>query len=304
MASDYTVSFGGITIGNGTAIPLMNATGFEDLPDVRTDDVDLGYAWGETPGTDYSAGRDIVLDFLILDSGSGDFFTTVEAVKAASIIGSETTMTFQLPGRVSRSISCRPRRRSIPVTPDYQFRYGLASIEFHATDPRIYDAAASNSLPVFVSGSAGFKMSLGAGVDLGVKMTLGAGVDLGLKFTGISGTGLVTCTNAGSVNTYPVMTFSAPAGMSQWSVTNQTTGQVFSVVQTLGAGETLIADMKSAATGRSSLPISISGASRYGSWQAPRTPFALVPGANVLRFDVTTGDPNAACLISWQSATL
>jgi hypothetical protein len=174
-----------------------------------------------------------------------------------------------------------------------------------ATDPRIYDATPlSNSLPVFVSGSAGIKLSLGAGVDLGTKMTLGAGVDIGLKLVGASGSGLVTCTNAGSVATYPVMTFSAPAGMSAWSVTNQTTGQVFTVVQSISAGESLIADMKAAATGRATLPISVSGASRYGSWQPPRTPFALVPGANVLRFDVATGDPNAACLISWQSATL
>jgi hypothetical protein len=100
------------------------------------------------------------------------------------------------------------------------------------------------------------------------------------------------------------MTFSAPAGMSAWTITNQTTGQTFIVAQTLNVGETLIADMTIAATGKPGLPISIGGASRYASWTPPRTPFYLAPGANVIRFDVATGDPNATCLLQWQNTNI
>lgn len=307
MALDYTVIYNGLTIGNGTNVQIMKLTGVEDLPDLRTSDVDLGFADGEIAGQDWANGRDVAIDFLILDTpGAGDFFSTIAAVKAAFVKAlTESTLLLQLPGRASRSIVCRPRRRSIPVSDDYQFHYGAGSVEFHATDPRIYDTVPlSWSLPVFVAGTAGVKLSLGAGADLGHKMTLGAGADIGVKMSGISGAGLVNASNAGTVATYPQIVFSAPAGMSSWTVTNQTTGQVMTINQTLNPGESLIADMMVAATGKPGLPISIGGVSRYGSWQSPRTPFALVPGLNVLRFDVAAGDPNAAALVTAQSAYL
>lgn len=306
MALDYTITFNGLTIGNGTSIQIMGVEGLEDLPPIRTDDVDLGYQWGETPGIDYPDGRDITVDILILDSGVGDYFTKVEQVKAASLPGTESTLVFQLPGRNQRSMICRARRRRLPVSQNYQYRYGAATLEFHATDPRIYDTSSSSwSLPVFVAGNAGWDATAGAGVDAGWDATAGTTVDAGWDATsGAVGAGLVNAINSGTIDMYPQIVFSPGTGMSSWRVTNQTTGQILTINQTLNTGETLIADMQIAATGKPGLPISVGGAGRYGSWQSPRTPFALIPGLNVLRFDVLVGDQNAAALVTGQPATL
>ncbi len=306
MALDYTIQFGGLTIGNGTTYQIMNIVGLEDMPDLRTSDVFIGYNDGETAGNDYVAGRTIHVDFVVFDSGVGDFPAKVEALKAAFSKGSvETAFTFQLPNRPQRSLQARCRRRLLPVNTEYQFKYGAGSVEFHATDPRIYETAVQYSMVVFVSGVAGWDATAGAGVDAGWDTTAGAGVDAGWDATvGAVGTGLQNVTNAGTTNTFPVVTFSSPTGMSAWTLTNQTTGQVLSLVQTLNTGETLVADMQIAATGKTGIPVSVGGASRYGSWVAPRTPFVLVPGVNQLRYDVSVGDQNATASLLVQSAYL
>jgi Phage tail protein len=181
------------------------------------------------------------------------------------------------------------------------------AIEFEFPDPRLYSAVLQQaSLTVFVAGSLALDFTVGAGADLALDFTVGSGADIAVDFTGTASSGLQTITNLGAVDTYPIFVFSPATGISSFSVTNQTTGQVLTINQSVVAGQTLIADMQAAATGMSSgvasLPISIGGTSVYGSWQAPRTPFRLVPGPNVLRFDVATGDPSATALATAPSA--
>jgi hypothetical protein len=89
--------------------------------------------------------------------------------------------------------------------------------------------------------------------------------------------------------------------MSIYSVTNQTTGQVFSMVQSIGVGETLIADHQAAAIRSAGALVTVGGASRYGSWQPPRNPFRLAQGTNLVRFDVASGDQASTCLMTWSN---
>jgi hypothetical protein len=171
MAVDYNITFGAVTFGPGTNIQILEVAGLEDLPGLRTSDAELGYAHGQTPGNDYLDGRDITIRFLVLDSGAGDFFNTVEALKAATVVGAaEAQLIFQLPEPRAACVGSgvKVRQRDIPVGANYQYRYGEGTVQFHATDPRIYDAAATSSaIPVFVAGSAGWDATAGAGVDAG-----------------------------------------------------------------------------------------------------------------------------------------
>lgn len=308
-AQDYQLDWNGaIVVGDGTLWEIDSWAGLEELT-TRGTDVPQPQAWGSIPGSSYVDARVVTI---VIES---DDPSNMLVAEAAFLPPSESApdllspMRVKFPNREEFLIYGRVARRVRSRDVESTFGVTKMTIEFEFPDPRLYSAVLQQaSLTVFVAGSLGLKMSLGAGADLGVKMTLGSGVDLGVKMIGVASTGLSTITNLGYIDAYPIITFSPATGISSFSVTNQTTGQVFTVNQTVSPGQTLIADMQAAKTGMSNgaaaLPMSIGGSSVFGSWVPPRTPLRLIPGANVLRFDVTVGDPAATALVTAPSAYL
>ena len=311
-AANYQVDFNGTVIGNGTDVILMDHSGFEQWS-TRGSDVPLPTAWGDIPGSSYVESKVVAL------SVRSQNRTSIAAFEAALIGPTMAAPDALVPvrwkfpdreeflcyGRCGR----RNRVRSVEsdtATFNWQFDFEL---EF--PDPRVYAAVLQQvSLTVFVAGGSALDYTVGTGVDLAFEYTVGAGVDLAFEYVGISSSGLQTLTNLGYVDTYPLIVFSPATGISSFSVTNQTTGQVFTVNQTVNVGQTLVADMQAAATATgslgntSALPVSIGGVSVYGSWVAPRIPLRLVPGNNILKFSVTAGDTAAAALVTAPSAYL
>lgn len=280
MALDYTITFAGLTIGNGTPFQLMNIDGIENLPDIRVADSPRGGRDGEFSGLDLLAGRDITIDLVIFDSGVGDYFTNIELFKAMSLkAASESIFTFQLPGRTSRQLMARARRRSLPVAQDYQFRYGAASVQFHATDPRIYDSTltqVSTSLPT----SSG-----------GLSFAAAAPFVFGSGGTG----GSLAAPNIGTYEAPYVIVFTGP--LVAPSLEHVAQGKKLDFAGgSLAAGETLVVDSLS----RTAL---LNGtASRY-SWLTSLSQwFTLAPGANGLRFAGASGAGSVQ--ISYRSAWL
>ena len=304
-AADYQLDFNGTIMGDGTAWDVVSWAGLEEWT-TRGTDVVAPTLWGTIPGSTFVDPKVVTITVESVDP------TNMLLLEAALMPPADNSATDLVPIRwkfpnreelkVSGRCSRRARNRDLAATA------GLTRLTFELQipDPRAYSAATTSySIPVFVAGVAGWDSTAGTGVDAGWDSTAGTTVDAGWDSTvGAAGAGLANVTNSGTVNTYPVITFTAPAGMSAWSVTNQTTGQVLAFTQTLNTGESLIADMQIVATGKPGVPISIGGASRYGSWTAPRTPFVLIPGVNLLRFDVPTGDQNAAAALAVQSAYL
>lgn len=275
--ADYQLTFGGLTIGAGTNIQILGATGLEDLPAVRSGDLDVGYMDGQVPGLDLASGREITVDVLVLDSGAGDYFTTIEALKAATVVASaESTLTYQLPGRAARACRARPRRRSIPVDTQYQFRYGKGALQFYATDPRWYDTAftaAAMSLPSATSG-----------------LTFPATASFVFGSAGTGGS--VVVNNLGNYPAPWVATFTGP--LVQPSL--QLGSQVVTFAGTLNAGETLVVD----SLGRSVL---LNGtASRY-SWVTSTSVWWFIPiGSSSVQFNAASG--TGTCSFAYRSCWL
>jgi hypothetical protein len=225
MALDYTVTFAGLTIGAGTSFPILNLDGIETLPDVRSGDLDRGYQDGQTPGLDLLTGRDITVDLLVMDSGVGDYFANVEKLKAATVPqASEFALVYQLPSRNPRTLNVRARRRLLPVTPNYSFRYGQASILLHATDPRIYDASFTTLVTGLPTAATGLTFNAPAPFVFG---SAGTG-------------GSVLATNAGNYPAPWVATLAGP--LTNPSIIRLDTGQTILWNSTLNVGETLVID--------------------------------------------------------------
>lgn len=308
MALDYALSYNGFSFGAGTNVAILQADGLEDLPGIRVFDMPRGGFDGEVPGFDLADGRVITMDLLVLDSGAGDFPATVEAAKAAFIQSTtESALTFQLPGNRLRTMNVRCRRRAIPVTTEYAYRFAKLTVEFHATDPRIYDQVALQSTaPPFAAGTAGFTLRLGSGVNAGFVLRTGSGANAGFVYSGTVGSGAVNCINSGNVATYPTFTIKSGSGISAWTITNTTTGVIATFAGTMGPGSVMTFNLQAVTNGSSTvIPVSVDGASRYTFWQSPRSILSLQPGLNVLQFDVQAGDAvNSSCQVAWSNAYL
>lgn len=303
-ASDYQIDFNGLVIGDGTAYEIMQISGLEDWS-TRGSDVPIPNAYGSIPGSSFVNAS--VVTVVVESVNPPDMEILVATLSPPSNAAPDTLVPvrYKYPNSEERlrfgRCSRRGRVRDVPST----FGKTQLTFEVEFPDPRAYSAVLQQaSLTVFVAGGSGFELTAGAGADIGFDLTVSSGADIGFDLTGTSSSGLQTITNSGYVDTYPIIVFSPATGISAFSVTNQTTGQTFTVNQTVNPGQTLIANMQAVATGNGALPLSIGGSTVYGSWVPPRLPLRIVPGANVLRFDVTTGDTAATALVSVPSGYL
>ena len=264
--ADYQLVYNGTTFGAGTAIQLLSASGLEDLPDIRSGDISRAFAHGEAPGLDLAAGRNVDLQLLVTDSGAGDYWTNIETMKALSVPQTaELQLTYTLPGRAARTLMCRPRRRALTVDTDYQFRYGAMSLQFHATDPRIYSSS-------FTSGALTLPTAL-------TGLTFPATSPFVFTASGTGAT--LIATNSGNTPAPWVAVLAGP--LVNPTITLASTGSAISLGGTLAAGEVLTID----SLARSIL---LNGtASRY-SWLATSSAwFSLPVGTSTVQFGGASG---------------
>lgn len=281
MALDFSATFNGLSFGAGTTIQIVDVSGFDDLPGLRTTDQPRPRDTGEFGGNDLSGGRDVTMTLLILDSGVGDFYTTVEAFKAATVPqGTNLTLPLvvQFPGGRQRQLNCRPRQRSLPTDVDYVTRYGKAAVQFHAVDPRWYDVNQSSGSMTPPSATTG--------------LVFNAAFDL--SFGGGTTGGQLTCVNNGNFETRPVITVTGPC--TNVTLTNNTTGLTVGANITLAAGDSLVFDF-------GARTIVLNGTtSRYNAIAPASVWWNLAPGSNDIRFlsSSTTGTAQ----VVWRSAWL
>lgn len=116
------------------------------MPAIRSADQPRARSHGELIGLDLYSGRDITID-LVLMANDGVTLMEAQSELGASL---ETTLTteeplwFQIPNLEVLCAMCRPRKRT--MTWDFNYAaagLGLPTVQFHATDPRLYGAGQS-----------------------------------------------------------------------------------------------------------------------------------------------------------------
>lgn len=263
---DYQLTFRGLTIGAGTPWQIERLEGVEDLPQLRTTDLDISGRHGQAPGNDLLSGRAVMVSLLVFPGPTATFAQNVEALKAITVPQpAESDLVVELPGRLPRVLRCRPRRRSLPVDVEYSFQYGRAAVELWATDPRIYAQAASSSVIGLPSAATG--------------LTFDAPAPFVFGSAGFGNAAAIT--NAGN---FPAPWIASIAGpVTNPVITLADTGESVLLVGTVNAGETLVVD--------SAAPAVLLGgtASRY-AWVGPgSTWWTLPPGPSTVQFGATAG---------------
>lgn len=289
--ADLTWSYRDLVFGEGTAIYVNRAEGFEGF-EARTADADQPRGHGAIRGLDYVAPRTVAFELALIDTTEAVDSSAYEALYASvraaftPSLSQDYPLIFKRPGQPERQINCRP----IQLTRTEDFlrfnRFGFPPIVLRAADPRIYSTTEQTvSAPVFAAATGGFELPADLPVDFGTGTQVEAVV-----------------TNAGTAEAYPLVRFYGPISGTVTGVklTNTTTGQILQVNTTITSGQILSADMSAAVTGSNALVVSLDGASRYGSWALPRDAFYLAPGSNALRFEVIGTSTNALATITWR----
>ncbi len=261
----------GLLIGAGTDYRVEAVEGLEGW-EVRTSDDDLPRGDGALRGVDLESARQVL--FTVNFDGTR---TQIESRLAALLRAlvpqrdEDWELIFRLPGQELRSLYCRPINLIRSLDPRQTVLHNQ-KFTLRAADPRHY-ATAISTLTVPISAS---RVS----------------------------PSLVQAINTGSGRAYPIIRVDGPPGTvpaSRVVLTNVTTGSKFDVAAVLGAGSTLVGDMRARITGAPVSAVTIDGTSKYGAWQAPRVPFVLDPGINQLMFEVEPAGVAPVCSLEYRS---
>lgn len=302
---DHQIRFGGLLTGDSTNYDIVQEEGFTSFS-VRTADDDFPLQWGSIPGTDEVNARVVKLRYEMLNDPAA-----VRAFRDAFLPSGSTLspLVAKFP-EFEEEVTVQARVRNRPRTRTVTDVLGVVAIdvEMYVPDPRLYfTATQQQAVPVYTVGGDALDATTGSGADLAFDTTTGSGADAAFDATGVTATGTVIVTNRGNTDTYPILLFTpdGSSGMSQWTLTNLTTGEVATFATTLSPGQTMLADFSMVATSKPGSPVTINGSSVYSAWQQPRTPLRTVPGDNTFRFDVLSGTAgNAFCLVTAPSAVL
>lgn len=273
VTDDYEIEFNGQQIGGASNISVVSFTPFEN-PEMRVSDFARPLDDGLFPGNDYYGGKSFILEMEV-DSG----WTGVRAALAAFQTSDEMPIVFQLPTIGKLQINCRVRRRSsLPIDIGYVVGSSTTvSVEFFATDPRVYSLTKHTSVATLAASTAGLTFDATPNFVFGGATSSTVVVD-----------------NAGTYATHPLIVITG--AIDNPVLENVTSGKLLQFAGSLASGDTLSVDFLNRT-------VILNGtASRY-SWVVDSSAWwDLAPGNNSIRLGGSAGSPVPTATISWYDA--
>ena len=202
----YSFAFNGFVFGGaGNGVQILSIEGLEDLPKLRVQDDNRGYADGMFTGRDFYSNRTLTFTVQILASETNSMVQNLEYLQTALQPQQTGTgiLQFQLPNADLQRVNARVRRRSIKIDPDFTYGKAVGMYEFFCPDPLIYDDTLQ-TVDISQSSSA-----VGRTYNRTYNMSFGGG----------SASNLVI--NSGWATTYPTITINGPVINPQ--ISNATT---------------------------------------------------------------------------------
>jgi hypothetical protein len=285
LVSDYwQMEYRETLLGEGSSFALVQAEGLLDLPALQTADRLRLRRHGLSPGDDFAASRSIVLQIEVDADDTTALNSTMSTLLDITRPGlDESPLTLKVPGVAGggkRRVNVRPRRREVPIDLDFFYGLPMVTIEFVATDPRIYDATPWRVVTALPSGTGGLSFPATSP----------------LYFDAQSETGDIEAENQGTFPVAPVIRIDGP--VTNPTVTHLEKGSTLDFTITLGASDYLIIDNES----RSVL---LNGTSnRYSTLTSTSQWWDLDPGDNTIRFRSDTNTEAAVMTAYYRSAWL
>jgi hypothetical protein len=290
--ADWQYDIGGVLIGSGTPVQVIETTGL-GRPPVRDADVDQPSMDGQFAGPDYWTARQIQFDAAIRIPGDAaachDMVAALQAATdgaAVRLVGGQgLTLRILRPGRAVKSLTVRARK----LDPEYKqviHGYVPLDMEFFAHDPTFYaDADSTTELPLGWLTGGGFAAPVVAPIY----------VQSGT--TAADRPGWVT--NNGDADAWPVIRITGPA--ANVTITHVATGRSLALpTLNLDAGRWVEIDTR---PGYRTVTWDNGGnASTYLSPASRVDLFALPPGTSEMRWTAFDSTNTARLRLTWRDA--
>ncbi|CAL9607703.1 hypothetical protein SUDANB95_05523 [Actinosynnema sp. ALI-1.44] len=203
LTVDAQIEWRGTVLGGLSPYGWDDLTGWYDLPEQRGSNAALPGYHGSFPGRRVSGDRVITYDYKSRATSLAAFkaaMDTLRRITAPAEDPPEEPLVVRLDG-VPLLAWARCDRRVIPTGRQYGLGRADGSIQWTATDPRLYSVTEkSASANLATPGSSGVDFSAG-GLDFG-----SGGLDFGSGQQG----GVLTATNSGHVPTWPTIEIVGP----------------------------------------------------------------------------------------------
>lgn len=289
---DFQYDLGGVVIGAGTTVNVIETTGL-GRPPVRESDVDQPSMDGQFAGPDYWAGRSIQFDAAIKTPGDPgachDMVAALQAVTDAASVrlvgGQGMALRVKRPGRLVKRLTVRARR----LDPEYRqviHGYVPLDMEFLAHDPTWYaDEESTTELPLGWLTGGGFA----APVEAPIFVQDGT--------VAADRPGWVT--NGGDADAWPVLRIFGPC--SNVTITHVASGRFLALpTLNLDAGRWVEIDTR---PGYRTVTWDNGGnASTYLSPGSRIDLFALPPGMSEMRWTAFDSTNSARLRVTWRDA--
>jgi hypothetical protein len=290
--TDWQYDIGGVLIGAGTSVDVIEVTGL-GRPPVRDNDVDQPSTDGSFAGPDYWAARQIQFDAAIKIPGDpAACHDMVAALQAATdttgvrlVGGQGLTMRIKRPGRPVKTLTVRARK----VDPEYKqviHGYVPLDMEYVAHDPTLYgDVDSTTDIPLGWLTGGGFAAPVVAPIY--VQDGTVAAVRPGWV------------TNQGTADTWPVIRITGPC--SNVSVIHVASGRTLALpALSLAAGRWIEIDTR---PGYRTVTWDNGGnATAYLSPASRIDLFSLPPGTSEMRWTAFDSTNTARLRLTWRDA--
>ncbi|MBM7088129.1 phage tail family protein [Streptomyces sp. S12] len=147
------IQWGGLVFGPGTPYTVTAVEGLDDLPSIRSEDVDRPGEHGEYTGPDFTGARVVQVKLGLRGQSPNDLRALSLALQAA-------TQPQRQPAPLAfldqdRLLMAKVRKRNIPYDAEYLWRLGDAALEFYCADPYLYGLEQKTQVTTAYSPSAG-----------------------------------------------------------------------------------------------------------------------------------------------------
>ncbi|MBL1107347.1 phage tail family protein [Streptomyces sp. 5-8] len=276
------VQWQGLTFGPGTPYAVTALDGLDDLPDIRSQDVERPGQHGDYSGPDWTGPRTITMK-LGMHTDSPDALRDLSLALRAATQPQAQPAPLQFLDQ-DMLVWGKVRKRSIPYDAEYLWSIGDAAIEWYCADPYVYGLDEKSASTTAYSPSAGRTYPLTYPRSYGSAGT----------------SGRLTAVNDGASAAFPVLRLDGP--VAQPSVEQVTTGSILTLDATLQAGEYLLIDTRSRA-------VLLMGSSPRRTWVRAGSMWPLLqPGINELAYrgSALPGAPGQTSLltVTWRDTSL
>ena len=225
------IEWQGLVFGPGTPYTVKGVEGFDDLPEIRADDMPRPSQHGDYTGPDYSGPRTVLVKLGLRGETPDDLRVLSLALRGATQPQDEP-----LPLRLldqDMMVWAKVRRRSIPYDAEYLWRIGDAALELYCADPYLYgleersestqaySPAAGRTYPLSYSGvvpATNLVLNPSVAVDLSNTANYGSNINRTLASEGRHGATSILHSHTG-----------VTIAGSQWNISPLSSGETISI---------------------------------------------------------------------------